>query len=659
MTHKNYILTKILLLGIFFNCSSLKAQNKNKENDFSLAFNPQIFSLSKKKENVFDAPSATYVLSYEDIRRSGANSIPEALRLIPGLQVAKIDGNKWAISARGFDRQFSNKLLVMIDGRTVYTPLFSGVFWDIQGYILDDIEKIEVIRGPGGTIWGANAVNGIINIITKGAAQTQGFYLSQTFGGISDSITEVRYGGQTNDKDHYRIYAKKSHFDSETELGTNNESYTSNIQNKAGFRYDIASIKDQTINIKGDAFFGEAGNYFKTLPNPEKNDKESKGGNLNIYWNNKISEKSNFTLQTYYDFDEFKIPVLSRKAHTLDVDFQHFYNFNQDNQFAWGLGYRQILDDIKEGSFNNYIPLDYYPNKTNLEIFSAFLQNKFALLPDKLYLTVGSKFEKNDFTGFEYQPNARIAYYPKNNQTLWASISRAVRTPTRGEDGLDIRRYNGTTNPVVQRGSVNFNAEELLAYEIGYRIKPTTKTLIDATAFYNKYSSLRTFDMKSGVPTAENNGNGISYGFEILGKYQINNDWRVEASYDFIEMDIDLNTISSDHLTGKDLQSTENQTPRNQFKLRSLLNIGPKLEFDNILYYVDSLPSTSTRTPNGVPSYVRFDTRLGYFVNNSLDISFGIQNLFDDRHIEFKEGTFNTPNEIGRNIYVKITWQYF
>lgn len=654
------IKTSALIFSLTLLCSTSLSAAETKDSGTSTFFNSEIFSLSKKKENAFDAPSATYVLSSEDIRRSGATSIPEALRMVPGLQVARMDGNKWAITARGFNRQFSNKLLVMIDGRTVYTNLFSGVFWDIQDYVIEDIDRIEVVRGPGGTIWGANAVNGVINIITKTAAQTQGVYASQIVGNQDKSITEIRYGGETANKNSYRFYAKKAVRDGLDRYQTKGNNNDGMKQDRAGFRYDISSIKDNTISLYGDIFSATASNYFATLNNPNKNDKDSRGGNLVMNWNRKLSTKSNFILNSYLDYDQFHIPVLERSARTFDIDFQHFYNFSKENQFIWGMGYRQISDTIHESDVNGIVPLHYSIDKRNDQWFSAFIQDKIGLIPDKLYLTIGSKFEKNDFTGFEYQPNARLAYYPTRNQTLWASVSRSIRTPTRGESDVTIRNENSST--VLNQGSPTYGVEQLIAYEMGYRIKPSSKTVIDATAFYNDYSKLRTFEVVGNSPTAANLGFGESYGFEVTGKWQVTNDWKLEANYDYFTLDLRVSDNSTDDysaLRGIDnLSNAEGQSPSNQFKLKSFYNITPKLEFDNIVYYVSSLDKGVTNTTRGIPSYVRWDTRLGYLATKNLDLSVGVQDLLGQTHTEFKKALYNYQTQVGRTFYFKMAWRY-
>ncbi len=642
---------------------SSAVKNNNTEEQYQL-FDTDIFSLSKKNEDAFDVASSIYVLSSDDIRRSGATSIPEALRLVPGLQVTKMDGHKWAISARGFNAQFANKLLIMIDGRTVYTPLFSGSFWDVQDYVLEDVEKIEVIRGSGGAIWGSNAVNGIINIITKNAVDTQNGYASAIVGNEDRAIVEVRYGGRTKNLNHYRVYAKQANHEGLNKINTDQNNDDGYKHSQAGFRYDIRSIEDSTISVHGDIRDGKAESYFNLQANgntPISTDKKSKGGNMVVNWDKTLSAKSNFTLQTYLDYDQFDMGILSRDGRTVDVDFQHFYTFNRQNQFVWGLGYRLIKDKISETALTNGItPLQYGLNKKNDEILSAFLQDKIGLIADTLYLTLGSKFEINDYTGFEFQPSAKFTLFPSRNQTVWASVSRVVRTPTRGEESIRINnppQGNNADNPQV--GDKGYGAEKVLAYELGYRIKPTRNSLIDVAGFVNDYQDVRTFNAKNGLLGVTTNfGEGKSYGVEITTKWQAMDNWRLEAGYDFLKLDLKNNQIATE-LTAFALALEEERSPNNQFRLRSNYNITPKIEFDNILYYVDSLPlSGANATTPGVPSYIRLDTRIGYLVNSNIDLSVGVQNITDKRHQEFANGLFANKTEVGRTVYFKTVVRF-
>lgn len=636
------------------NNSGANASNANSSNQL---FNTQIYSLSKKKEDAFDAPSSTYIITSEDIRRSGLSNIAEALRLAPGIQVAKIDGNSYAISSRGFNSQYSNKLLILVDGRTVYTPVFSGTFWDITNYVLADVDRIEVIKGPGGTAWGANAVNGVINIITKNAADTQGAYGSTTISN-GDKNVEARYGGKTNSNDHYRLYAKEYDGAESTKATTNAENHDGYTNSQAGFRYDIRSITDSNISLHGDVQRGVAKNYFQGLNTPDPTSKDSHGANLVLNWQETLSPKSSINFQTYFDYSQFSTYIINRGSETFDFDFQHFYNFTKDNQLAWGAGYRAIKDNMKDNptlgtiAIPSYYPAMYSPAERNDGVASTFVQDKIGLITDKLDLTIGSKLEHNDYTGLEYEPNAKLAWYPARDQTAWFSVSRAVRTPTRGENGLT---FSGPTGP-AQQGSVFYGSEDVLAYELGYRIKPIRTVMIDVSTFYNQYSNLRTFN--GSHPTiASNTGDGNSYGGELVIKWQATSDLKLEAGYDLLHMNLTAEPGSN----AATILPQVGQSPKNQFRLRAYYNITPKLEFDNMLYYVQSLPNATSSaasafgTNAGVPAYTRVDTRLGYLLKEGVDLSCGIQNLFDKRHQEFSNGLFAPATETSRTFYLKLT----
>ena len=561
-----------------------------------------------------------------------------------------------------------------MDGLVIYTPVFSGSFWDVHDYVMEDIDRIEVVRGPGASIWGANAMNGVINIITKSASQTQGTYLSQTVGNGDHSITEARYGGKlSSNLDSYRFYAKhavRGGSLSPTDGTRNNDGIT---QDHAGFRYDLSSMGDSSLAMRGDFFDGVAKNYFSNLSNAEGGNKKSNGGNVNINWNKALSKKSSLTLQTYFDYNKFDTPILTIHEKTFDLDLQHFYNSSDENQFIWGLGYKNTQDSIAVNPVNKsndpYYPIRYNPNTRNIEIYSAFIQDKIGLVPNKLYLTLGSKFEINDLTGFEYQPNARLSYYPSRDQTLWAAVSRAVRTPTRGEDNIEIK---AGPNIIANQGSNIYKAEDVIAYEVGYRIKPSKQSSIDVATFYNNYNNLRTFENINGSPTASNKGYGETYGFEINGKWQVFDAWRLEASYDLLKVKLHLNKDSNESLTAFNadpLERSEGYSPKNQFRIRSLLNLTTKIEFDNMLFYVDSLsksgsayhtdPATGvTSYGTGIKPYTRWDTRIGYLVSHNLDISLGVQNILKSQHQEFQKGLFSNTTQVGRTYYIKAVLQF-
>src|SRR3982074_1142552 len=472
--------------------------------------NVQVTSVSKRSQKLADAAAAIFVITQEDIRRSGAGSIPEALCMVPGLQVARIDENKWAISSRGFNGRFANKLLVLIDGRSVYTPLFSGVYWNIQDVMLEDVDRIEVIRGPGATLWGANAVNGVINIITKKAKDTQSAVVTAGGGTEERGSGGVRYGSKIGDTS-YRAYGK--YFNWGPSL------YSSGMTAhdgwdalRGGFRADWTPAGTDSLTLQGDIYHSNYGEtltvpslnapYSNTFPN---NGKYS-GGNILGRWNHS-SEGSSMSLQMYYDNTTIADNSLFvHHQNIFDMDFQQGFHVGDSQQFVWGLGYRSIRDR-NDSSFS----VSLQPNQLTLNHFSAFVQDEISLVDNRLRLTFGSKFEHNDFTGFEVQPNARLLWTLTPNQSVWTAVSRAVRTPALTEEGLRLNQAvvppaapgNPTPFPAVITvfGSHQFQSEDLLAYELGYRVQATSSLSADIATFYNNYSNLRTAE--PGAPFLE------------------------------------------------------------------------------------------------------------------------------------------------------------
>lgn len=611
--------------------------------------NANFFSLNKKQENSFDSPSAIYQLSSEEIRRSGAISIPEALRLIPGVEVARINGHSYAITARGFNRQFSNKLLVMIDGRIIYSTLFSGVFWDKHDYVLEDIEKIEVIRGSGGALWGSNAVNGVINIITKNTQDTKGFYLSQNVGNYHKSITEIRYGDKIKKDQNYRFYFKNSNKNGLDRVRDNLSNQDFIKQNQFGFRYDNDSFLDKSnkLSISGNFSKTNTGNYF-TINNIGNNKKDD-SGNVVVNITHNISDKSYILVNSYIDYNNYRILKISDKM--LNFDLQHVYNFNNQNELIWGLGYRQITDNVN----NLDVKLKYFPSYRNNKIFSGFIQNKFVF-NDKFNITLGVKTEKNTFVkDFQYQPSIKFSYYPSKNQTIWSSWSKSVRTPTRGEFDLNAVDFN-------LQGNKNFKVEKLYSYEFGQRIKFDNNLNFDNSVFFNQYQNLRTNENNGSNIFFQNKGKGNVFGFESVLKYKYNNKLRTELSYDYLKMKLKYNQNSTelDTAFGRNdsLFVNEGSSPRQQIKLKSFYNITNNIEFDNFLFFVDELPNINGANKKGIPAYLRYDARIGYLPSANLDLSFGLQNILNTKHKEFRSSLYNSNTYIGRSYFMKVSWQY-
>jgi len=477
----------------------------------------QVTSVSKGEKDFSKAPSAIFVLTQEDLRRSGVNTIPEALRMVPGVQVAQIDSSTWAITARGFNSRFANKLLVLIDGRSVYTHVFAGVFWDEQDLVLEDVERIEVIRGPGGTLWGANAVNGVINIITKNAHETLGGQVSAGGGNLDKFIGSIRYGEKIGENAAVRVWGKYYNRNNLDDL-QGNSAPDEFEAGRGGMRLDWDASESNSFTFQGDVMVGElagktsnAVNSLTFAPTTADlvGDSKVRTANFLTRWKHRISDTSDTTLQLYYNRDHRDGRNLKALlVDTYDLDFQHRFQLGNQHEILWGLGHRFIHD-----SFENSIGISCFPDSNLNYISNAFIQDKISLIENELLLTLGSKFSVNNFTGFEFQPSARLAWTPNDKHTVWTSVSRAVRTPGRSGDS---GRFNsavvtlpGPTQAVaVLQEQSDFESEDLLATEVGYRIRPHEKLFIDVATFVNIYRDATSADV--GTPFV-NPGGLLSY----------------------------------------------------------------------------------------------------------------------------------------------------
>ena len=632
----------------------------------------QVTSVSKRAQKLADAAAAIFVITQDDIRRSGASSIPEALRFVPGLEVARIDENKWAIGSRGFNGRFDNKLLVLIDGRSVYTPLFSGVYWNVQDVMLEDVDRIEVIRGPGATLWGANAVDGVINIITKPAKLTQGAMVTVEAGTEERTAESARYGGKVGDNIYYRAYTKYSDWEpSVGPTGTNASDGWHAL--RGGFRVDSTPSRADSLTIQGDLYrsnFGEtltvpslSPPYSSTFPNAGK----YSGGNILGHWNHAFS-RSSTSLQVYYDdTNTADNSLFTDHEAVYDIDFQHDVHLGESQDFVWGLGYRSI-QDTNGSSFT----VSLQPNHSRLNQYSGFVQDEVSLFDKRLRVTLGSKFEHNDFTGFEVEPNVRFVGILSKNQSVWAAISRAVRTPALTEEGLQLNEVVVPPGappffsplPVIESifGSRQFRSEDLLAYEVGYRVQATSTFSADIATFYNSYTNLRSaepgtpFVEANPVPTdvvvpfvASNKMGGKTYGAELFGDWRVIPKWRLLASYSYLQMGIRKNSDSLDPTA----DNPDGASPRHQWYVRSSLDLPMHLEQDLTVRYVDRLSSLN------IPSYYSLDAQLGWKPIAHLELSVGGQNLLNKRHVEFIPEFINTiPTRVARTFRGTITWRF-
>jgi iron complex outermembrane recepter protein len=597
--------------------------------------NQTVVSVSRQAEALSDAPAAVTVITQEDIRRSGATSLPEALRLAPNLEVAQVSSHEWAISARGFNNTAANKMLVMIDGRTVYTPLFAGVFWDVQDTLLEDIDRIEVISGPGGTLWGANAVNGVINVITKSAKDTQGGLLLGGGGAELNGFGGVRYGGQLAEHVYYRVYAK--YFDRDSTLFADGLQAT-NAWNmgQGGFRVDWEAPGENNLTFQGDYCQGG-------VAQPQSPHIDLSGGNSLGRWTHSFSEQSDLTVQMYYDHTHRRIPnTFTEDLDTYDLDAQHRFALGDRNQVVWGLGYRTFWDDVQ-----NSPVLAFLPPHLNHQVFSTFVQDRIKLIDDRLYLTLGSKFEHNDYTGFEFQPNLRLAWMPAGRQTVWAAVSRAVRTPSR----IDRDFYVPGVPPFsLLQGGPDFESEKLIAHELGYRVQPVARLALSLTGFYHDYDDLRSTEpLNPPVPFPVVIANGLrgeTYGAELAADYKVTDWWRLRAGYTELRVHLSPKPGSVDMSNG----SNESHDPNRQVSLWSFLDLPAHLELDTGFRYVSQIANQN------VPAYSEMDARLAWQVRRNLELAVVGQNLLHSHHIEF--GAPANRYEIERVLYGKVTWRF-
>ena len=634
--------------------------------------NIEITSVSKKEEKLFEAAAAGYVVTGEEIRRSGVTNIPEALRMVPGMHVARIDANKWAVSSRGFNARFATKLLVLMDGRSVYTPIFSGVFWDMQDVLLEDVERIEVIRGPGATLWGANAVNGIINIITKSAKDTQGNFAITGVGSEERGFGGFRYGGKSGDDLYYRFYAKYFNRDSSV-YASGEEGADGWDVLRGGFRMDWDVSSSSTLTLLGDMYGGEVGHALSiaSLDSPfvrtSDFDGDIAGASALGRWEHIFSEAQDIALQVYCDRTEREEGVIYGGIRTFDIDFQHRFGLGEWQEIVWGSGYRFMRDEY-DGTFT----MSAYQENRDYDLISAFVQNEITVVEDRFRLTLGSKFEQNDHTGFEIQPNVRLLWTPDERHTAWASLSRAVRTPSRAENNGRFVKYTTSSDllspdaPVplaaVVFGDRNFESEELLAFELGYRIRPTDRLFLDVATFHNVYDKLRTgklgtpFSESSPAPehlvvpiVADNEMGGNTCGIELAADWWVLDWWRLHAAYAYLKMHMHLYRDSKDILW----DDWEQQSPDHQFSFSSSMDLPGNLGLDLGAHYVDDL------TDLDIESYLTLDVRLGWKPLKSIELSLTGQNLFDNHHPEFDpELPYTLPTELERGVYGAIRWRF-
>lgn len=614
--------------------------------------NIEVTSVSRHPAPLSQAPSAIQVITAAQIRRSGATTLPEVLRLADNLQVAERGARGWAITARGFNTELANKLLVMIDGRTVYTPLYSGVFWEAQDYLLEDIDRIEVVSGPGGTLWGANAVNGVINIITKGAADTRGLHVQAGAGSPLSAMAGLRYGGALTDDVDYRVYGK--YLDSGHSPYADGSSAGDAWQrHQAGFRIDGSRGAD-SWTLQGD-------HYANHEDVADSGPARMQGQNLLGRWNHPQGDDGGFTLQLYYDRTWLSSPVppltinetalsppgrLRDELQTFDLDFQHRLWLGARNAFTWGIGFRSTHDVV-----DNAPAIAFLPRELSQQLYSAFAQDEIRL-HDAVALTLGTKVEHNDYTGFEWEPSARLQWQPAAAHTVWTAVSRAVRAPSRIDRDL---QQGPDPWPTILRGSDDFHSEHVIAYEFGYRAQAGARFSTSLATFYNVYGDVRspTITPDSIIPFYFENGvAGHTWGAEWTGTLQVTGNWTLRAGYVLLKEDLHVKAGHVDITNGRN----EVADPEQQAALHSSLDLPRRVTFDMDLRWVDTLRNSNGPAVGHVSSYMDLDARLAWHASDSLELALAGRNLLHDQHPEYG---FPSPTraEVQRGFNVQLVWR--
>ncbi len=628
--------------------------------------NIEVTTATKEPEVVWKTPAAIFVITQDDIQRSGATSIPEALRLAPGVEVARISGDEWAIGIRGFGSRLSRSVLVLIDGRSVYSTFTAGVYWEVQDTLMEDIDRIEVIRGPGGTIWGPNAVNGVINIITKNSKDTQGGLVSGGAGNVEQGFGEARYGAGNGKDFTYRLYAKG--FARSPQFHHDGINYDDWQAGQAGFRMDWSKNDRDAYTLQGDLYdqaFGEsvqASTYNPPAEFIRDGDAHLSGGNVLWRWRRTLGEGKDFQLNAYYDRTTRHELNFGDNRNTVDLDFLDRFPLPRQ-EISWGLElYLSHGDEIQIFSGLTFDP----PVRTD-QLYTAFLQDEIALVRNRLSLFAGTKFLKTNYSGLLFEPSVRLLYTPTSTQTLWAAFTQAVRTPADVERDFFLSSFIGPAPdglPFFARFNANrnFRSERLNGYELGYRRLLTSKFYVDIAAFYNQYRDLFSEDL-TGPPFVETIpapthlllpaefGNGVmatTEGGEVAPEWRPTNFFRLRGSYSFLEMHV-KNSPGS-----KNVGSTaaiQESSPQHELLIQPGFNLPKSVTADFQIRYVSALPALT------VPAYWTGDATLGWGITQQLRLSLVGQNLFQPYHYESQ---YDPRGLVGieRSLFGKVTWQW-
>ena len=662
------VLTLLLASGFVQVLAADKALEQYLEMDLAQLMEVTITSVTKKPQTVADSAAAVFVISQDDIRRSGVTSLAEALAMAPGLQVARISASRWSISSRGFAGYTSNKLLVLIDGRSVYTPAYSGTFWDMQNAMLEDVERIEVIRGPGGTVWGANAVNGVINIITKKAKETEGTLFRVGAGNEEKLMAAARYGAKIGENTFGRLYVTGNDRDNNVLSDSGEDAFDGWRTLQGGFRSDGTTGTKNEWTLQGDVFKNDGDQiifpYWIDGP-PYMTSKyaalASSGANLLGRWQHQLAGDERLSTQIYYDYSSRSEDV-NLSFHTLDASLQYETPVGKYNEVTVGTGYRRTKGE-NEDTFR------FQTADRTDDLYSVFLQDAVKFIDEQLILTLGTKWEHNEFTGNEWQPSGKLVFKPAEHHSLWASIARAVRTPSimerEGRFVLASYPTSSGTGTTGFTGSKDFHSESVLAYEAGYRWQQSTNLSFDLAVFYNDYKEIYTFTPRPSAQGIDmvfvNNGQGESYGVEVVTDWKASSWLRFFLNYSYLQSAFDWEL---DPLAISQLQSfIEQLSPRHQVGLRSAIDLADHWQVNGWLRYVDAIKgrdSLSLLKEEGttIDPYFLLDLNLIWKPSKDLEVMFVGQNLLNSSQLQYVAELHTPITEIERGYYVKMTWRF-
>ncbi|MGD9127091.1 MAG: TonB-dependent receptor [Planctomycetia bacterium] len=592
------------------------------------AMQVEIETVSRTTQTLARTPSAVYVVTNEMIRRSGARNVPEILRTVPGVNVARINASGWAISIRGFNSRFAKYLLVQVDGVAIYSPTHSGVFWEREYVMLEDVERIEVIRGPGAAVWGVNAVNGVINIVTKSSKNTKGWYADGGGGNEHLQFGDFRVGGQRGNV-HWRMFATTMKDDCGflpafvPDVADDNPS-----MNQGGFRMDWTPNRHDTVTIQGDFYQGLSRQAGTATPPATVNPMSWKTARMLVRWQRKIDEDTDWAFQTYY-YNPYAYGSNINQVATFDLDFQYHFSRGR-HDVVWGFGYRNT-NERWVGWVGQPFEFTVFDNEW---IPSYFVQDTVTMVEDRFFLTLGSKFDHNSVTNFEYQPTVRATWTPDERTSIWGAVSRAARTPSLVDRMLSIVNPTTYSRP---------GSEHVIAYEAGIRRAPSDRFFWELATFFNRYDELMA---SVAYFQYENVGRADTYGFELNATYEVNKKWHLTGWYALLITD-------ARYPIGYNPLTQPGESPRNQFYFQSAWDLGQNVSLDAMFRYVDSLSHDV-----GVDSYFAGDIRLAWRPRKHLEFSVVGQNLLAGNHFEFQDSSGAYPTEVQPGVYGMVSWRH-